>query len=69
MTVETVVIGETFVTGETVVIGVTVETLVTGEIIMISGVVYYNRVMDNILSLMASLRSYHSYRFWRQPYT
>ena len=51
MTVETVVTGETF---ETVVTGVTVETVVTDEIIMISGVVYYNRVMDNILSLMAS---------------
>ena len=54
MTVETVVTGETFVTRETVVTGVTVETVVIGEIIMISGVVYYNRVMDNILSLMAS---------------
>ena len=28
--------------------------LVTIEIIIISGVVYYNRVMENILSLMAS---------------
>ena len=33
--------------------GMTVETVVTGEIIIMSVVVYYNRVMDNILSLMA----------------
>ena len=33
---------------------VPVEMLVAIEIIMISGVVYYNHVMDNILSPMAS---------------
>ena len=44
MTDETVVTVETFVTG----------TFVRVASIMISGVVYYNRVMDNILSLMAS---------------
>ena len=49
---------ETGVTCETVVTAVIVELLVAIEIIMISGVVYYKRVMDNILSLMANLRSF-----------
>jgi len=45
-TVETVVIVETFETAET---GETVETVI------ISKIIYYECVMDNILSLMASI--------------